>query len=46
VSVQRVLAIALTCRWQIAWEELDVAADELGVPRVTDEEWAQICGSQ
>ncbi|MDP9842279.1 hypothetical protein [Streptosporangium lutulentum] len=41
---QRDLAIALAQRWQVPRDELDRAADALGVARVTDEEWAEICG--
>ncbi|MFD8565168.1 hypothetical protein ACFV1N_48565 [Streptosporangium canum] len=39
----RELAIILARRWKLAREDLDHAADALGVARVTDEEWAEIC---
>lgn len=44
MSGQRDLAIALAQGWQVSRDQLDHAADELGVARVTDEEWAEICG--
>ncbi|WP_162641803.1 hypothetical protein [Streptosporangium sp. 'caverna'] len=43
-EAQRDLAIALARRWQVSRDELNRAADELGVRRVTDEEWAEISG--
>lgn len=43
---QRAQAIALAQRWQVSREDLDLAADELGVRRVTDEEWAEISSPQ
>ncbi|MET8381591.1 hypothetical protein ABZV14_01155 [Streptosporangium canum] len=36
------LAVILTRRWKLTREDLDVAADALGVARVTDEEWAEM----
>ncbi|ACZ84831.1 hypothetical protein [Streptosporangium roseum] len=36
------LAVALARRWKLAREDLDHAADALGVARVTDEEWAEM----
>ncbi|WP_165781280.1 hypothetical protein [Streptosporangium minutum] len=39
----RELAIILARRWQLTREDLNHAADALGVARVTDEEWAEIC---
>jgi hypothetical protein len=38
------LGLALARRWSLSREDLDIAADALKVPRVTDEEWAEIVG--
>lgn len=35
-------AIALARRWKLTREDLNTAADALGVDRVTDEEWAEM----
>lgn len=40
------IALALARRWQLSREDLDLAADALKVPRVTDEEWAEISSPQ
>ncbi|MGW5689313.1 hypothetical protein [Nonomuraea sp. NPDC003754] len=32
----------LICSWRMSRPDLDLAADELGVPRLTDAEWAEI----
>ncbi|WP_449063349.1 hypothetical protein [Planomonospora algeriensis] len=34
--------IALIHRWDLNREDLDAAADALGVPRLSDQEWSQI----
>jgi hypothetical protein len=44
MTAQRDLAIALARRWKVSRDDLDRAADELGVVRVTDDEWADISG--
>jgi hypothetical protein len=38
------LGLALARRWNLSREDLDLAADALKVPRVTDEKWARIIG--
>ncbi|WP_431903582.1 hypothetical protein [Nonomuraea sp. bgisy101] len=32
----------LICRWRMSRADVDLAADELGVARLTDDEWAEI----
>lgn len=45
MSDREKLALSLVRRWNLTREDLDLAADALGVPRVTDEEWARIPGT-
>lgn len=41
-AAARAVAIMLIQQLRIPRDELDQAADEIGVPRLSDEEWAEI----
>lgn len=45
MSDREKLALSLVRRWNLTREDLDLAADALGVARVTDEERARIPGT-